>query len=197
MLTIILAQKILKLNDTNTEVVTARSWENLSHAITAYEQLGQTVDEKMIYQYIKSEEVTFAFYKYFWMYQQSMEQNDINEIMQGKNLNTYIDRANERGIKYQWNLTEILTKQLELCVQKKEKNATVSKKIENVFSFLKGLTESTKVVEKFFLDISASHDLLLVLSKVKNEEYLNYCRKAYGGLFDENGLAEGKLLDII
>ena len=82
-------------------------------------------------------------------------------------------------------------------VQKKEKNATVSKKIENVFSFLKGLTESTKVVEKFFLDISASHDLLLVLSKVKNEEYLNYCRKAYGGLFDENGLAEGNLLDII
>ena len=151
----------------------------------------------MIYQYIKSEEVTFAFYKYFWMYQQSMEQNDINEIMQGKNLNTHIDRANERGIKYQWNLTEILTKQLELCVQKKEKNAIVSKKIENVFSFLKGLTESTKVVEKFFLDISASHDLLLVLSKVKNEEYLNYCRKAYGGLFDENGLAEGKLLDII
>ena len=185
------------INDTNTEVVTARSWENLSHAITAYEQLGQTVDEKMIYQYIKSEEVTFAFYKYFWMYQQSMEQNDINEIMQGKNLNTHIDRANERGIKYQWNLTEILTKQLELCVQKKEKNATVSKKIENVFSFLKGLTESTKVVEKFFLDISASHDLLLVLSKVKNEEYLNYCRKAYGGLFDENGLAEGNLLDII
>ena len=179
------------------EVVTARSWENLSHALKAYEQLCQKVDEKMIYQYLKSEEVTFAFYKYYWMCQQSMEKNDFNEIMQGKNLMVHIERANKNGMKYQWNLTEILIKQLEVCVQNKEKNVTVSKKIENIFVFLKGLSESTRVVEKFFLDLGSSRDLMIVLSKVRNEEYLNYCRKAYGGLFMEGDTVNEERLDII
>ena len=166
--------------ENDTQVVTARSWENLSHALTAYEKLSQKVDSKMIYQYIKSEEVTIAFYKYYWMCQQSMQKSDIQEILMGKNIEKHIQSANEKGDKYQWNLGEILLKDLEKCVKDQERNAVVSKKLDNAFLFLKGLSESALVLDKFFFDINASKELLSVLAKVKNEEYLKYCRKAYG-----------------
>ena len=39
---------------------------------------------------------------------------------------------------------------------------------------------SERQIDKFFFDINASKELLSVLAKVKNEEYLKYCRKAYG-----------------
>lgn len=164
------------------EVVTCRGWENLSCAMKAYEMLGQIIDKKLIYQYLKSEEVVHSFYNFYWMTLEAMNPKDLLEIMQKKNMKRHIEKANGRTFQYRWNMVEMLGNHLEECARKGEKKSVVSKKIENVLLFFSNLSDSETLTEKIFYFINSTPLLLEVLCKVKNEIYLNLCRKEYGGM---------------
>lgn len=166
-------------NEGKDEIVTARSWENLSHAIKAYEILKQNIDEKMIGQYIKSEEIAHAFYNFYWMTLEKMETKDIQDIMQKKNIKMHLQKANEQELQYRWKLVDILGNKLEGCVREKERAILVSKKLEHVFYFVSELKESDMLTEKLFYFVNSSPLLLEVLCKVKNEAYQNLCRREY------------------
>ena len=171
------------------EVVTCRGWENLSCAMKAYEKLGQEIDEKLISQYIKSEEITHFFYNFYWMTLENMGGKELQEIMQRKNIERHVAKANEQEFQYRWNLVDILGNKLEGCVFEKERANVISKKIENIFFFLSKMAENDMLTEKMFYFINSKPELLKVLGKVKNEAYLNLCRKEYGILAETDKIS--------
>ena len=153
--------------------------ENLSHSIKAYEILKQNIDEKMIGQYIKSEEIAHSFYNFYWMTLEKMETKDVQDIMQKKNIKKHLQKTNEQEFQYRWKLVDILGNKLEGCAREKERATLVSKKLEHVFYFVSELKESDMLTEKLFYFVNSSPLLLDVLCKVKNEAYLNLCRREY------------------
>lgn len=157
------------------EVVTCRGWENLSHTLKMYEKLGQMVDEKLIYQYLKSIEIANAFSNYYFMFSGKITLKELKEIIHNMNTQKYVEIAKKEGFVFCWNLEEQLFHMI-------LNNKPTSGAIGNVINFLKQLPYENSVLERFFQQINQSKELVEVLSKVKNEEYLNLCRKAYGEL---------------
>ncbi|MCR4595309.1 MAG: AAA family ATPase [Lachnospiraceae bacterium] len=62
------------------EVVTPRSWVNLSDTIKAYESLGLTVDLKLILQFVKNCKTSVSFYKYYTENKERLSVREMDKI---------------------------------------------------------------------------------------------------------------------
>ena len=167
------------------EVVTCRSWENLSHMIQVYEELGLQVDEKLVHQYIKSQEVTHSFCSFYSMFSGKFNIIGLQEIVDNKNIEKYVENANKKQFEFRWKLVEQLVGFLVKDISKKEKlskkeSKICSQKISNVIAFLEKLKDTSSLTEHFMNLINESKELVLVLTNVSNEGYLKLCKKAYG-----------------
>ena len=63
--------------------VTARGWEDLSEAITLYEENGFEVDQTLVAQYIRNKRITGEFAAYYELYNKYRTDYKINEILEG------------------------------------------------------------------------------------------------------------------
>ena len=57
-----------------------------------------------------------------------------------------------------------------------------AKKIENTIRFLERLKDANSLTERFFRSINENSVVVDILAEVRNESYLNLCRKAYDQL---------------
>lgn len=173
------------------EVVTCRGWENLSHMIHMYEKLGLEVNEKLISQYIKSVEIAHSFYNFYSMFMGRMTEKELKEIIDKKNIEKYIELANEEKFEFRWKLVEQLVGVLIVeeanqispdAKPDRKRQVACSKKISNIITFLEKLKDAPSLTEQFMKLVYLCKYLVVVLSEVRNEEYLKLCRKAYGEL---------------
>ncbi len=159
------------------EVVTPRSWENLSWALKAYEEAHYEVNEQFVHEYLKSEYIAYRFFRFYWISTQSFSKEIAEEVMAGKNPAILAKRFSERSVSYRWNVAEILAEMLESSTGEDEE---ISGRISNVFKFLKLLPDAEKLQEFLLSKINGSDTLMKVMVKVKNTEYLDLCAREYG-----------------
>ncbi len=168
------------LQNDSEEVVTCRGWENLSHMMTMYERLGLEINEKLVHQYIKSIEIAHSFYGFYVIFAGKMNIKDLAEILKNRNVEKYVEMANDENFEFRWKLVEQLMEVLK--VEDGKGKRACSKKISNVIMFLEKLKDASSLTEHFMKLVNESKYLVSVLLEVRNEEYLKLCRKAYGEL---------------
>ena len=95
-------------NNRNQQLVTCRGWENLSHALYGMEQLEKTPDEELVGQFIKSGEIAHNFYTFYGMYKMGITEKDIKAILNGKNINRYVEKYKERDVSVWWNALDVI-----------------------------------------------------------------------------------------
>lgn len=161
------------------EVVTCRGWENLSHALYAYEELGAMITPKMVEQFIKSEEIAGFFASFYDMNKDGTMETLLEELFTPQLKENAVGRLRNKSVNYVWNLTEQVIKVLEGAVGKKEKAASVSEKISLVFQAFGLLANGQVHKEHFFQQVTESGKLRAVMQKVRNEEYLSMCRQSF------------------
>ena len=66
------------------QFVTARGWENLSNLMDVYEELGIPVDEEIIHEFLRHEDVAEDVSAYFDLYKKYQDDYGIAEILEGK-----------------------------------------------------------------------------------------------------------------
>ena len=66
------------------QFVTARGWEDLSNLMDVYEELGIPVDEEIIHEFLRHEDVAEDVSGYFDLYKKYQEDYGIAEILEGK-----------------------------------------------------------------------------------------------------------------
>ena len=186
----------------NLEVVTPRGWENLSWALYGYERAGIEVDEELVHEFLKSDFIAYQFYQYYWLNTQEFSMKDAEQILMGENMKEQAARASQNTISFRWKVVDFLAQRLEKlaadCVaaegmetdgRKADAERTVleaetaeqiSDRISHAFRFLAMLPENEKLQESLLLRMNASKELMWVLMKVRNEEYLKLCGRAYG-----------------
>ena len=66
------------------QFVTARGWEDLSNLMDVYEELGIPVDEEIIHEFLRHEDVAEDVSAYFDLYKKYQDDYGIAEILEGK-----------------------------------------------------------------------------------------------------------------
>lgn len=89
-------------------IVTTRGWENLSHCLIAYEELGQKVSYELIYQFIKSAKIAGRFYRFYEISYSGMTLKDIESVLEGKNADALMKQMKGRSYAVKWNVLKIM-----------------------------------------------------------------------------------------
>jgi hypothetical protein len=88
--------------------VTARGWEDLSEIIYMYEEDGLTVDETLIGQYIRSENIVKEFAAYYDLYNKYKNDYKVDEILAGNISELAVQRAVNAGFDERLSLLGML-----------------------------------------------------------------------------------------
>jgi hypothetical protein len=168
-----------------TELVTCRGWENLSHAIVIYNQLGQGIDTDMINQFIKSDKISTSFMQYYRQWQIGFTIKEIDEILSGIGFEKYKEKiTTQLNYKQQWLLTDYLCERLSTRPTKEQLGTARCKEIahwiENVLDLITEIDEKGVLSEKVFQQINKDEILLKAVSTVKIPQYLALCTKYLG-----------------
>lgn len=97
-----------------TRYVTARGWEDLSRAISAYEKKNFPVDRKLIGQYITDTEVAGKFGIYYDLFQKYQAAYQVEDILQGKAAESLAERAAGAGFDERVSLLGLILEKLNL-----------------------------------------------------------------------------------
>lgn len=159
----------------DTELVTCRGWENLSHMLYSYEALGQSVDAQDIKQYIKSEKVSADFYRYYMQYSLGMKEKDIHNILKGVRMNGYVKAAKTRSMSEKYRILERLWMTF---MNKNEEYNKKQDKLGLVMKFGLALEEALKEPEQFNF---ARGSYSFCIKQLRKKEWYDI----YDDIFDE------------
>lgn len=171
-----------EINGNQSQIVTCRGWENLSHALHAYEALKQEITAELVYQYIKSEEIAYSFHDYYMVTYQGLNIKMVYDILQGKNTEEHLASIREKDGDFIIKLVDVFIHTLRECVLDEERPLVVSKRLSNAFHFLAGIPGASFYTEMLYFSVNKSKELLQVLVETKNTAYLKACKKEYGAL---------------
>lgn len=169
------------------EYVTARGWEDLSQAITLYEEMGYDVDDTMIGSYICHESCVQAFSDYYQLYMEYQRKYHIDDILTGTVTTEIIDTAIGLAWEEQFTILSILINSVTAAIR--ENNET-DHNLHQLLSLLKNRksdidNEKTEGKRKIFTEISThlANDFNLL-----SEAYVTSERKRTEYHFIQNAL---------
>lgn len=173
-----------KDNNGEKELVTCRGWENLSHAIEIYTELGQAVNLQLINQFIKSEEIADDFMAYLNQCEIGISRDEMDEILVGRKYEVYCKKIKSLTYRQQCLLSDYLCERIiakniseELIGEKYKEMARC---IDNVLDILMEVDEKGVLAERAFGFINKNEILLKVVSSTKSRMYLEISRKILG-----------------
>ncbi len=164
---------------TGTQTVTPRGWENLSRTMQAYEYAGMEFNRRVILQYIKSSEIATDFWNFYWLNRNSFTDVQMNSIIEGNYSKDLLKLFEQGDVQFLDSSLDLIEKGLIKSISY-ETPKKASAKISNVFKFLKKAGGNPSAIEKFFFYLTENEELLTIVRKVKNDEYLEVARKMYG-----------------
>ncbi|MBE5945312.1 MAG: AAA family ATPase [Lachnospiraceae bacterium] len=88
--------------------VTARGWEDLSEIIHMYEEEGLLVEENLISQYLRNENVSKEFFAYYELFNKYKKQYELEKILEGENTEDAVKKAMEAEFDERISLLGIL-----------------------------------------------------------------------------------------
>ena len=84
------------------QIVTARGWENLSDCLYGYEEKRYPVSYRLVYQFIKSENVASQFYQYYNLRGSCLTARDIFQILNGADSKEYAFCLEDSSFDEKW-----------------------------------------------------------------------------------------------
>lgn len=90
------------------ELVTCRSWENLSHTLTVGEKLNNNVDEELVGQFIKSDEIANNFTLFYRNQIIGMDIDEAKRVLDGEMTEDLISKYRDMPLNRKWNLSAYL-----------------------------------------------------------------------------------------
>lgn len=175
------------------ELVTCRGWENLSHALRVYRELGQNPDAEFVGQFIKSQEICSSFMGYKNQCEIGISKEEMEEILEGKGFEHYKERILQLSMKQRGILIECLCGLMEVKETKaergKEKFREVGEWLGNVLDMVQEADPAGVLREWVIRQVGKSDLLMRTVSMVKVPQYLEYAREIAGGV-------ENKFLDL-
>jgi len=161
------------------ELVTCRSWENLSHALDLYEMLGQEIDVPFIREFVKSDDVAYTFADYYRQNTCGISDDDRAAIFNGKYDAGIIDKINEKSFSNKWSVLDYLLTELDARSYgiTKSKYKTLVKEITNIFDFLEKIDDGYSLRERLYTEINANKTLITAVSEVDCKPYIEICQE--------------------
>ncbi len=98
--------------------VTARGWEDLSQIIKLYEEDGLTVDEDLIGQYLRSDNIVKEFSAYYDLYNKYKNDYKVNDILIGNISEESIEKAQKADFDERLSLLGLLLDQVQSSMKK-------------------------------------------------------------------------------
>lgn len=161
------------------EVVTCRGWENLSSAINAYETEGMNIGINLIRQYIKASEPAGDFLGFYMLHSHSFGAREAESILRGEPFSGCLNVFNKGGLNLGYNALTLIEMILLRTIEY-DKERVVSSRISNVFRIISGVRNADILKERFFSFLTRHEQVVRVLMKVRNREYLEMARRSYG-----------------
>jgi len=166
--------------------VTARAWEDLSAAITAFEKETIKVDLNVIEEYIQFKEIAGDFFNYYELYRKYEEDYQINTIIDGTYSSSIVKRASDSSFDERYSLMGLilnaLTKEIKLVDD--DENY-----LKHLMSILQEIKTGKSIKEK--VDKEEEHRererRLGILTSTKNKEYeriVSFLTSHYNDPFD-------------
>ena len=132
------------------QFVTARGWEDLSNLMMVYEEMGIPVDETIVHEFLRHDEVAEDVAAYFDLYQKYQDDYGVGEILKGRIKSEVFARIYAAAFDERLAVTNLLLDGLETYFVKyaKEKYLT-----DNWYEFLKnyrnGIKEAANPLEYY------------------------------------------------
>ena len=90
------------------QFVTARGWEDLSNLMDVYEELGIPVDEEIIHEFLRHEDVAEDVSAYFDLYKKYQDDYGIAEILEGKVKPSFYARIDQAAFDERLSVVNLL-----------------------------------------------------------------------------------------
>lgn len=168
------------------ELVTCRGWENLSHAIRIYTELGQKVDRQLVRQFIKSDEIAESFVAYLRQCEVGLSIEEMDEILSGRNFVNHCERFKKLTYHQQCQLSDYLCERITTKESSEEliggKYKEMAKWMDNVLDMLMEVDEKGVLAERAYLLINKNEQLLKVVNSAKSKMYLALSEKLLGAI---------------
>lgn len=164
------------------ELVTCRGWENLSHTIRVYRELGQEIDRECVRQFIKSEEICESFMQYERQCRIGFSTEDMAELLSGKQYEEYKNRMCELQVWQQMELFGGLCTMAGSLPTKAEfgraKYAELGERLNLLFELADDADVGGVLAEKVYQEINANEELQRTVLQVKIPRYLSFAEVA-------------------
>lgn len=173
---------VCSMEKSEENLVTARAWENLDVAMKMLRQLGEALDGKMVYQFLKSERVSREFIKFYEMQRNtSFNSDDCLKILQGTNLMRYSKILRDMQLHTRMDILETLVKLIVGKLQAKEVDRAECRDYINRVISLFTMVGDNACLEVMFNRINQERDLIGVLNEFESKEYVKLVQKIYYG----------------
>ncbi len=167
--------------DEKIKKLSTRTLERLSATFYAYEAAGKEITEDVITQYTQDQDYfRVSIYRLYMMEKYHFTRDVVDRICMGEtseDLKALFENA-PRSF-----LVTLASRRVQMRFMddlKKMPASRVSERLSNVIHFYQGLSMGEELLEKLLSDVIADIDMADVLSKIKNEDVLELCRKHYG-----------------
>ncbi len=180
--------------------ITARGWEDLSEIITLYEEEGLTVDEGVVNQYLRNDNVIKEFCAYYDLYQKYKHDYKVDEILAGHISELAVGKAKKASFDERLSLIGMLLDKVqtemkevigisdyltELMTPLRALKGAAAENDNNIADILKHQIEGR---EKLMENMSKANSLTKQ-DKLKNKKIIRFLNESYREL-----LASGKTL---
>lgn len=160
------------------ELVTCRGWENLSHAIRVYRELGMEVDRECVRQFIKSDEICESFYKYVQQCRLGFSADELAELLSGKRYEMYKSRMCELHVWQQMELFDNLCTMAENVPTKvqfgRARYAELGERLNIMFELADEVDAGGVLAERVYQGINSKEALQRTVMQVKIPRYLHF-----------------------
>lgn len=177
------------------QYVTARGWEDLSQVICLYEEDGLKVDERLIEQYIASEQIVREFAAYYDLYNKYKNDYRVEAILRGEWDDDIIKRAGAAPFDERLSLLGILMDTMKDKMKAVVEEAVVLKELMPPLKAVKEAEDSqsmlrvqTEAREKLLKNLESAGSLS-VSDKRKHKGVLVFLRKMENEKFETVNLA--------
>lgn len=158
------------------ELVTCRGWENLSHAIRVYRELGQEPDADCVQQFIKSEEICHSFMLYVQQCKIGISKDEMEEILKGigfeKYKNLIISLSPMQKIKLADELCSLTESKPTIAETGKARYRELGIRLGNVLDMMKEVDSTGMLEERVFRWVNGNELLARTVATVKVPAYL-------------------------
>ena len=169
-------------NEKEDQIVTSRGWENLDICMKMLREIGEDLEEKTVLQFIKSEQVSRAFYKYYLMQKKiTFANEDCEKILQGKEFTRYVQILSEMKLYTRLDILESLMKIIcNKAQNKKVSSVECRDNIDHLIQIFEEIKDDT-CLEKIYNRIKVEKVLMKVLNNHESQAYIRLIQKMYYG----------------